>query len=181
MLALDTPGAVMADIAGTRVTKPEPATKPKPQERRYATSVCPYCSATLDPLPRAKKKCRSCQQPIFVRLGPAGYTYLLQEIDLPVLQEAWGEFHGAQAAAAVAEANRAATELTAAALETYRALGIAKVQLVAEEDCDVCWPLDGKAIPIAKATPIPLSGCERLKEGDVCPCDWSPVVDWCRA
>ena len=180
VLALDTPGAIIADINGTGAKRLEPDEKPKPEERRYATSVCPYCNTALDPLPKAKKKCPSCRQPIFVRLGPDGYTYLLEEADLPVLEEAWGEFHEAQSAAAAAEANREATRLTAEALDAYRALGVASVQLVAEEDCDACWPLDGKVIPIAKAKPIPLSGCDRVKDGDVCPCDWSPVVEWGR-
>jgi hypothetical protein len=113
-----------------------------------------------------------------VRLGPDGYTYLLEEIDLPVLEEAWGEFHVAQTAAAAAQANLEATRLTTEALETYRTLGVAAVRLVAEEGCDACWPLAGKVIPIANAMPMPLPGCDRVKDGDVCPCEWSPVVQW---
>ena len=178
VLALDTAGAVLADINGIRVHTPEPVDKPPAAERRYATAVCPYCGTSLAPLPKAEKKCPSCGRPIFVRLGPDGYTYLLQEIDLPVLQEAWGEFHEAQAAAAAEEANQEVTRLTAAALDAYRALGVASVQLVAEDECAACSSLDGKVIAIAKAMPIPLPGCERLKEGDVCPCEWSPVVEW---
>ncbi|MDA8202491.1 MAG: hypothetical protein M0Z49_06995, partial [Chloroflexi bacterium] len=54
----------------------------------------------------------------------------------------------------------------------------ASVQLVAEDECAACSSLDGKVIAIAKATPIPLPGCERLKEGEVCPREWSPVVEW---
>ncbi len=60
---------------------------------RYATSVCPYCSAPLDPLPETNEPCPVCRQPIQVRLGPDGYTYLLRGHDLPVLEQAWAEHH----------------------------------------------------------------------------------------
>ncbi|MGZ8514655.1 MAG: Ig-like domain-containing protein [Candidatus Limnocylindrales bacterium] len=57
----------------------------------YATSVCPYCSAALVPLPKANEQCPACGQPIHVRSGPDGYTYLLQERDLPLREPVWAE------------------------------------------------------------------------------------------
>ena len=57
----------------------------------YVTSVCPYCSAALVTLPKADERCSACGQPIHVRPGPDGYTYLLREGDLPVLEQAWTE------------------------------------------------------------------------------------------
>ena len=65
-------------------------------DREYANRTCPYCDAGLDPLPRAKKRCPSCRESIYVRSGPDGLTYLLQEADLPTLQAAWGEYHEQQ-------------------------------------------------------------------------------------
>lgn len=59
--------------------------------RAYANTSCPYCSAPLDPLPKARKRCPSCGQPIYVRSGPDGLRYLLQEVDLPVLEQAWSD------------------------------------------------------------------------------------------
>jgi hypothetical protein len=59
----------------------------------YANTGCPYCSAPLDPLPKAKKKCPACGQPIYVRRAPDGLRYLLQEQDLPALDKAWTEIH----------------------------------------------------------------------------------------
>jgi hypothetical protein len=60
-------------------------------ERPYANVDCPYCRGRLDPLPKANMKCPACGQPIYVRSGPDGLTYLLQETDLRVLEEAWRE------------------------------------------------------------------------------------------
>ena len=65
--------------------------------REYANTTCPYCMAGLHPLPRANKRCPSCGQPIYVRPGPDGLTYLLQEVDLPVLEAAWAEQREAEA------------------------------------------------------------------------------------
>lgn len=60
----------------------------------YATRTCPYCAVVLDPLPKAKKKCPSCGQPVHVRRGPDGFRYLLQTVDLPAMTQAWDEYRG---------------------------------------------------------------------------------------
>lgn len=62
-----------------------------PVERPYANTACPYCGVEMSPLPKAKSKCRSCGQSVFVRSGPDGMRYLLQEVDLPALEAAWAE------------------------------------------------------------------------------------------
>ena len=62
------------------------------EPRTYANTSCPYCSVELNPLPKAKKRCPGCGQPIYVRGGPDGLTYLLQVGDLPVLEAAWAEY-----------------------------------------------------------------------------------------
>jgi hypothetical protein len=66
------------------------------EPRTYASTACPYCSVELDPLPKAKQRCPGCAQPIYVRMGPDGITYLLQVSDLPVLDQAWAESHEAR-------------------------------------------------------------------------------------
>jgi len=65
------------------------------EPRTYASTACPYCSLELDPLPTAKKRCPGCRQPIYARRGPDGITYLLQVGDLPVLDQAWAQYHEA--------------------------------------------------------------------------------------
>jgi hypothetical protein len=65
-------------------------------ERSYASGECPYCGLSLDPLPKAKKRCPRCGRPIYVRAGPDGFSYLLQEGDLHVLEEAWAEHRARQ-------------------------------------------------------------------------------------
>jgi hypothetical protein len=67
------------------------------EPRTYANTACPYCSLELDPLPKAKKRCPGCGQPIYARTGPDGITYLLQVGDLPVLDQAWADYHEARA------------------------------------------------------------------------------------
>jgi hypothetical protein len=61
------------------------------EPRTYANTACPYCSLELDPLPKAKKRCPGCGQPIYARTGPDGLTYLLQAGDRPALDRAWAE------------------------------------------------------------------------------------------
>lgn len=61
-------------------------------ERAYASSECPYCGIRLAPLPKAKKRCPACRRPVYVRLGPDGVRYLLQEVDLPTMDALWAEF-----------------------------------------------------------------------------------------
>ena len=62
------------------------------EPRTYANTACPYCSVALSPPPKAKKRCPACGQPIYVRSGPDGLTYLLQVGDLPVLEAVWAEY-----------------------------------------------------------------------------------------
>ena len=62
-----------------------------PADRPYANTACPYCKVEMSPLPKAKSKCRSCGEAVYVRSGPDGMRYLLQEVDLPVLEAASAE------------------------------------------------------------------------------------------
>jgi hypothetical protein len=82
--------------AGLRIVGPNEAlaalTTPEPSDRPYSTTACPYCSTVLDPLPKAKKACPSCGQPIYVRSAPDGLRHLLREADLPALEAAWQEY-----------------------------------------------------------------------------------------
>jgi len=72
--------------------KPLSPRRPAAGPRIYANTTCPYCGVTPDPLPKARsKKCRACGQSIYVREGPDGLTYLLQEVDLPAMEKAWVE------------------------------------------------------------------------------------------
>jgi hypothetical protein len=59
--------------------------------RTYANVRCPYCSAALDPLPATDAACPNCRQPIHLRTGPDGLTYLLETVDLATMEAAWSE------------------------------------------------------------------------------------------
>jgi hypothetical protein len=146
------------------------------ESRTYANTTCPYCTSPLDPLPKAKKRCPACGQSIYVRSGPDGVRYLLQEIDLPVLEEAWAEDHDAIARTEAARMNREAARMTREALRQYREFGVGSVLLYAADDCVICTPLGGKTFLIDDAPPIPMPGCPNVADGDVCPCDYAPVV-----
>jgi len=56
--------------------------------RPYASEACPSCQVRLSPLPKAKKRCPSCGEPIFVRAGPDGQRHLLKADELAE-HEAW--------------------------------------------------------------------------------------------
>ena len=58
-------------------------------DRLYARTTCPSCSVELDPLPKAKKRCPSCRNDIFVRSGPDNRRHLLSAAELETFQEGW--------------------------------------------------------------------------------------------
>lgn len=60
-----------------------------PKERPYASTTCPSCGVELAPLPKAKKSCRSCREPIYVRSGPDDKRHLLRETDLAAFEAEW--------------------------------------------------------------------------------------------
>lgn len=62
------------------------------EPRPYANTACPYCSVELDPLPKAKKWCPGCGQPIYVRGAPDGLTYLLRDADLAAHEARWAGY-----------------------------------------------------------------------------------------
>src|SRR5664280_1965845 len=114
--------------------------------RTFANTACPYCSVELDPLPESKERCTGCGQPIYVRLGPDGLTYLLRVDDLPVLDQAWAE---------------------------YDAAGIFNVEHHAADDaCPTCRALHCRTFDPRSAPPISVPGCERA----ACRCDYLPLV-----
>ena len=141
--------------------------------RTFANTACPYCSVELDPLPKAKKLCLGCGQPIYVRLGPDGLTYLLQVGDLPVLDQAWAEYYEAERARAAADLGAATAATMVRTLADYVAEGVRAVEHHAADDaCQTCGALHRRTFDPRSAPPIPVPGCER----DVCRCDYLPVV-----
>jgi len=94
--------------------------------RTYANRTCPYCSAPLEPLPRRDANCRTCSRRIHVRLGPDRLTYLLQDVDLPVLDAAWAEHEEAEAANAFAEA-KASRDADWSAYDRAQARALAQI------------------------------------------------------
>jgi hypothetical protein len=95
--------------------------------RTYANRTCPYCSARLEPPPRRDTDCRTCSRRIHVRLGPDRLTYLLQDIDLPVLDAAWAEHEEAEAAKAFADA-KAARDADWSAYDRAQARAVAQIE-----------------------------------------------------
>ena len=55
----------------------------------YDRTDCPHCGALFDPLPRAKKRCPSCGQQVWVRSCPDGRRYILREADLAAHEDRW--------------------------------------------------------------------------------------------
>jgi hypothetical protein len=142
-------------------------------ERTYASETCPYCAARLDPLPKAKKRCPDCGQPIYVRSGPDGVRYLLQEADLPTMEALWDEERERRWIVEKAQRDIDMARVSSASLRSYRGAGLVFIEMLAE-DCPVCAAYAGKRIAIAEAPPIPVPGCT----GQLCTCDYMPVVEW---
>lgn len=67
--------------------------EPVVDERPYASTACPSCTAQLSPLPKSKTKCRSCGNRIWVRGAPDGMRHLLREDQLEAHQASWDAWH----------------------------------------------------------------------------------------
>lgn len=134
----------------------------------YANTTCPYCNAALEPLPEAHTSCPACGATIWVRSGPDGLTYLLQEGDLPVLEQAWQEAHDAEHREQIASAIARGREAYESTIAAARELGIEKVEyLVADDACAVCRRLSRRTCDVGVAPPLPIADCRR----EVCRCD----------
>lgn len=181
---LDT-GARRSPRDGTRIGRPGPFCDLRPvpasamiRERCATTRTrCPYCSASLDPLPKAKKRCPSCGQPLWVRSGPDGLTYLLQETDLPVLEGAWQEHHAKLVAEEAFASNLEAARMTLESFRSYAESGVEEVELQGGDDEEAC-----AACRVARrhgryrlehAPAIPIVGCTN----EICRCSLTPVID----
>jgi hypothetical protein len=154
----------------------QPSAVPAPQppaERAYASGTCPSCGAGLNPLPKAKKKCPSCGNPIFVRSGPDGLLYLLAEKDLAAHEATWEAHHEQLARQEGAQRNAdlaANARKTLADCATYE---IERVQVLGSDDgCPACRAFAGRTFRLSAAPSLPIPGCSGL----ACRCDYSPVV-----
>ena len=81
-----------------------------PADRPYSRTTCPNCSVALDPLPKAKKRCPSCGEAIFVRSGPDGLRHLLSAAEIDALATRWAEFYAVRAVEIAAEEDELAAE-----------------------------------------------------------------------
>lgn len=79
-------------------------------DREYARTTCPNCGVELNPVPKAKKRCRDCGKEIFVRSGPGGKRHLLAATELEGFEVLWAHHHEARSAEAAAQQERARSE-----------------------------------------------------------------------
>jgi hypothetical protein len=146
-------------------------------ERRYASTVCPSCGTSLDPLPRAKKACPGCHRAIYVRSGPDGLTYLLSEQDLEAHEARWEAHHAEQERREAAAHNAEAARQVQRSLRQYAESGVMAELSAAPDACPACRALHGRRFRPAEAPPIPVPGCTNL----ICRCDYLPVTRWSRS
>lgn len=71
-------------------------------DREYARTTCPSCGVELNPLPKAKKRCRECGMEIFVRSGPGGKRHLLAATELEGFDVLWAKHYETRTAEAAA-------------------------------------------------------------------------------
>lgn len=127
-LAIDPRLGVRRRLAALGFAVPEasPRSMPPPtavvDDRPYATTTCPSCGAELNPLPKAKSRCRRCGQTIWVRGGPDGLRHLLREDQLEANQQSWSDAFEARALAAeeAAAAQRSADKAAGFLVGDYR-------------------------------------------------------------
>lgn len=130
------------------VTHQDPAVEQSGEAKRDAqdasAACCPYCSVTLDPAPRRKKKCPSCGNDIYVRRDPRSQQAVLvrqeeaERLDALRREEAWKT-----------ERTRLKAELRRCARD-----GVTHVQIITSRDdrvCGKCKSLDGIVFTIQEA------------------------------
>ena len=140
----------------------------------YDRTNCPYCGVAFDPLPRAKKRCPSCGEMVWVRAGPDGRRYILREVDLAAHEARWDDEMDRRAAAEDARISREAARLAAEALRSYADGGIQEVEMFGAEDaCPACAAVAGRRYVISAAPRIPVPGCGN----EICRCDYVAVID----
>jgi uncharacterized protein (DUF983 family) len=140
----------------------------------YDRTNCPHCGAQFDPLPRAKKRCPSCGQQVWVRSGPDGRRYILREADLAAHEARWETYNEALADAQARRLNLEAARLTREALRSYSEAGVHRVQMCGASDpCPSCAAVAGRLFALSAAPAIPVPGCGN----EICRCDYLPVVE----
>lgn len=140
----------------------------------YDRTDCPHCRAQFDPMPRAKKRCPSCGQQVWVRSGPDGRRYILREADLAAHEARWETYNEALADAEARRRNLEAARLSREALRSYSEAGLHRVQMCGASDpCPSCAAVAGRLFALSAAPPIPVPGCSN----GICRCDYLPVVE----
>jgi rubrerythrin len=140
----------------------------------YDRTNCPHCGAQFDPMPRAKKRCPSCRQQVWVRSGPDGRRYILRGADLAAHEARWETFNEALADAQARRLNLEAARLTREALRAYSKAGVHRVQMCGASDpCPSCAAVANRLFALSAVPPIPVFGCSN----EICRCDYLPVVE----
>ncbi len=103
--------------------------------RPFASELCPYCQERMSPLPTLQASCAACGGMVYVRMGPDGARYLLQEVDLPTMATVWATADPSSMpqASEVARAHREALLVEAWKLTFAAAPGARYVDLTAAE------------------------------------------------
>ncbi len=106
---------------------------------------------------------------LWVRSGPHGLTYLLQEADSQILAAAWQEHDDATAREYIENANRLGRESYERTVGECRESGMTEVEyLVADDACSVCQLLAGRTFGLGVAPSFPIAGCRsEFCRGDV--------------
>lgn len=112
----------IAALGGTVAPAPlrAPNAEPSVDDRPYSSEFCPSCGLRLRPLPKAKKACPGCGEPIHVRGGPDGRRHLLRADQLAENSAWWARGQADRDR----ERQRAAEERRAAAVAADRAAGL---------------------------------------------------------
>lgn len=168
-------------IPDTRVYCDPARCRPVVRQRRghnhpmhgYDRTGCPYCGAGFNPLPRGRKRCPSCGQVVWVRLGPDGRRYLLREADLAEHEARWKAHHERTAEEEAARRNLEAARLSRKALRSYADGGLRHVEITSASDpCPACAVVIGRRFALSTAPPIPVPGCSNA----ICRCDYVPLI-----
>lgn len=173
-LRIGQPWSLMAELdrdMGADPRWPPEVVAAGPDERPYNRTDCPYCGEELHPLPKRKRACPSCGQPVSVQSGPDGIRYLLREADLAAHQSRWDAFFGGQSAAAGVTVSIQATRT----LASYAAHGVRFVDMTPglPDACPACLEVAGRRFALPDAPSIPIPACSN----EVCRCDYLPVAE----
>ena len=124
-------------------------------------SSCPYCGVVLDPEPKRKRKCPSCEKMIYVRTVGDRKTLITEKEENRLMVLGWKKMQ--------AESRAMFKKQLQEAIRGRYATHVKILACRDERVCEICKSLDGKVFTVQEAL-------EKMPLPANCPTEWCRCV-----